>query len=62
MKTQCQRLKITQRYELLKLLHKLEEFFNGTLVIWKTDPLDFELKEDAKLIFLRTYPVPKLHK
>ena len=25
------------------------------------DPVDFELKEDAKPICLRPYPVPKLH-
>ena len=24
-------------------------------------PADFELKEDAKPIYLRPYPVPKLH-
>ena len=33
-----------QRNELLILLQKIEELFKGTLVTWKTDPVDFELK------------------
>ena len=41
METQCQHLTVTQRNELLKLLHKSEELFGGTLGIWKTDPVDF---------------------
>ena len=36
--------------------------FDGTLGTWKTDQLDFELKEDADPICLRPYPVLKLHK
>ena len=37
--TQCQNLKITQRNELLKLLHKFEYLFDETLGIFKTDPV-----------------------
>ena len=33
----------------------------GTLGTWKTDPVDFELKEDARPVCSRPYPVPKLH-
>ena len=44
METRCQHLTITQRNELLKLLHKFEELFDGTLDSCKTDPVDFELK------------------
>ena len=47
MESRCQHLMITQR-KLLKLLHKFEELFNGTLDTWKTDPVDFELKDDLK--------------
>ena len=61
MKNQCQNLTITQRNELLKLLQKSKEFFNGTLGTWKKYPVDFELKEDAKPICLLPYPLPKLH-
>ena len=35
---------MTQRNEFLKLLHKFEDIFDGTLGTWKTDPVDFELK------------------
>ena len=55
METRCQHL------TLLKLLHIFEELFGGTLGTRKTDPVDFELKENPKPIFLRPYPGPKLH-
>ena len=61
METRCQHLTMTQRDDLLKLLQKLEEFFDRTLSTWEIDPVDFELKEDAKPICSRPYPVPKLH-
>ena len=35
--------------------------FYVTLVTWKEDPLDFELKEDSSPIFSRQCPVPKVH-
>ena len=43
MENQFQHLTMTQRNELLKLLQKFEDFFDGTLVTWKKDPVDFEL-------------------
>ena len=52
---------MTQRNEVLKLLQKFKEMFDGTLGTWKTDPVHFRLKEDAKPICLRPYPVPKVH-
>ena len=58
---QCQHLTMTQRNELLKLLQKSEELFDGTLVTWKTDPAGFELKEDVKPIYARPYPITKVH-
>ena len=61
METLCQYLTMTQCNEMLKLLQKFEEFFDGTLGTWKTDPVDFELKEDKNPIFLGPYPVPKIH-
>ena len=61
METQCQHLTMTQLNELLKLLHIFEKLFDGTLVTRKTYPVDFELKEDNKPIFSRTYPVLKIH-
>ena len=44
MENQCQHLTMTQRNELLKLLQKSEELFDGTLGTCKRDPLYFELK------------------
>ena len=44
MENRCQYLTMTQRNELLKLLQKPEEFFDGTLGTWKIDPVDFRLK------------------
>ena len=61
MENMCQHLTMTQRNELLKLLQKFEEFFSGTIDTWKTDPVDFELIEDAKTIYSEPYPVPKVH-
>ena len=62
METQCQHLTITQRNDLLKLLlQKYEQLFDGTLGIWKTDPVEFKLKEYANPILSRPYPVPKVH-
>ena len=53
METQCQHLTITQCNEMLKLLQIFEELFDGTLGTWKTDPLDFKSKENAKPILSR---------
>ena len=40
METQFQHLTVTQRNELLKLLHRFEESFYGTLGNWKKNPVD----------------------
>ena len=41
MENQCQHLTMTQHKELLKLLHKFEELFDGTHGTWKKDPAYF---------------------
>ena len=61
MTNQCQHFIETQGNELLKLLEKFEELFNGTLGTWKKDPVDFELKKDANPICPILYPVLELH-
>ena len=61
MENQCQNLTMTQRNELLKLLQKFEELFDGKLGNRKTDSLELELKEDATPIRSRPYPVPNVH-
>ena len=52
---------MAQRNELINLLQKFEEFFNRKLGTWKTDTLDFGIKEDSKTILSQPYPVPKVH-
>ena len=44
METQFQHTTIIKRNELLKLLQKFEELFDGILGTWKTYPLNFGLK------------------
>ena len=39
-KIQCHDLIEEQRNELLKLLQTFEDFFDVTIGIWKTDPVD----------------------
>ena len=62
MKKQFQHLTEKQYNELLKLLQKFKEFFDGTLGTCKIYPVDFKLKDDAKPICLRPYTLPKVHK
>ena len=62
MKNQFQHLTETQCNELLKFFQKFEEFFDGKLGIWKTDPVYLKLKNIVKTISSRTYPVLKVHK
>ena len=52
-----------QQEQLLILLQKYKELFDGTLGDWKTTPVSLELKEGAKPYHVRRpYPVPKVHK
>ena len=62
MENQCQHLKMTQCNEFLELIPKFEELFDGILGTWKIDPLEFELKENAKPICSRPYAVPRYTK
>ena len=47
-----------EKQKLYKLLVKYEDLFDGTLGEWKTEPVDFELVDDAKPHSKRNYPVP----
>ncbi|GFH50707.1 hypothetical protein CTEN210_07183 [Chaetoceros tenuissimus] len=51
-----------QKRKLLKTLKKFESLFDGTLGRWKTDPVKIQLKEGAKAVNCRWYPVPKINK
>ncbi len=51
-----------EKRKLYNLLVKYEDLFDGTLGEWKTDPVDFELVDNAKPHSQRHYPVPHLYK
>ena len=51
-----------QKINLLALLTKYEDLFDGTLGEWKTPPVEFELKEGEVPHSQRHYPVPHLYK
>ena len=44
----CKHLTIDQQKRLLRLLIQYKELFDGTLVDWKGELVNFELKSDAK--------------
>ena len=48
--------------QLLHLLQKFEQLFDGTLGDWKTTPVKLELKEGIRPFHGRAYPVPFIHK
>ena len=50
MENQCKHMTEVQHNELPKLLQEVEELFDGTLSTWKTDPVDFKIKENKKSI------------
>ena len=60
-KNNCKHLNAAEREELLKLLQKYEELFDGTLGDWKTEPVKLELKKDAKPFHSRPFQVPKIY-
>ena len=56
-----QHLTATKSHILLHLLNKFEDLFNGMLGMWETTPVYLELKDEAKPVLLRPYPLPKVH-
>ena len=55
MKNKYQHITETQCIELLKLLQKYEDLFDGTLGTWKTYLVKFKRKEDMKTMFKTTF-------
>ena len=51
-----------EQRQILLYLKKFEPLFDGTLGLWKTDPVKIELKNGAKPDNSRWYPVPKINK
>ena len=61
MTKQFQLLNATEGYRLLNILKKSEDLFDRKLGMWNTTPVDLELEYDAKPVFSRPYPVPRVH-
>ncbi len=58
----CLHLSIPDQTRLLEVLQDYEDLSNGTLSDWKTKPVSYELKDDAKPYHGRAFPVPKIHR
>ena len=61
MTEKCQHLNATELYRLINISKKFEYLFDGTLGTWKTTLVDLELKDDAKPVWSRPYPVLNVH-
>ena len=48
----------SQKEEMLQLLYKYEDLFDGKLGTWQTEPIELELKEGIKPYHAKPYPVP----
>jgi hypothetical protein len=56
---ECTHLEKDEQRQLLRLLQKFENLFDGTLGTWKTDPVDLELvNPNVKPYHAKPYPVP----
>jgi hypothetical protein len=56
---ECTHLEKAERRQLLHLLQKDEDLFNGSLGTWKTDPIQLEWKDpNVQPYHAQPYPVP----
>ena len=56
---ECKQLNKEEQQKLLALLQKYEVLFDGTVGIWKTDPVDIVLKDpNCTPYHAKAYPVP----
>ena len=61
MTKQCKHLKTKESEQVIILLKKYGDLFDGTLFMWNTTPMYLELRNDAKPVCLKTYPVPRVY-
>ena len=54
-------LRVEEQRQLLALLDKYKDLFDGTLGKWNHEPIELELKPDAEPYHARPYPVPRCH-
>src|SRR5210317_2534873 len=55
----CNKINSSEREEVLSLLNKYQNLFDGSLGEWQTQPIKIELKLEAKPYNARPYPVPQ---
>jgi hypothetical protein len=56
---ECTHLDKAEQKQLLQLLQKYEDLFDGSLGTWKTDPMQLELKDpNVRPYHAKPYPVP----
>jgi len=55
----CEHLKQEEKEELLHLLDKFKDLFDGGLGSWEGEALNLEVKDDAKPYHARAFPIPK---
>jgi len=55
----CDHLTQKEKEELLPLLEKFKELFDGSLGSWKGEKLSIEVKAEAKPYHARAFPIPK---
>ncbi len=61
MKNQISNQLLTEQHKFFDLLTKYQDLFYGTLGDWNTEPVSFELNNDANLYDDKAYP-PHMHK
>jgi len=61
-KNNCTNLSPSEQAKLLEVLEEFEDLLDGTLGVWDTEPVTFELKEGAKPYHGRAFPIPQVHK
>jgi transposase InsO family protein len=55
---ECTHLTDKEKAKLGKVLTKYQDLFDGSLGTWKTNPIELELRPDAKPYHAKPYPVP----
>ncbi len=57
----CDHLNQEEKLELLNLLQRYEDLFDGTLGEWKGTDIKLEMQHDAKPYHAKPFPVPQIH-
>jgi len=55
----CDHVISDEKQELLIVLEKFNDLFDGSLGTWKGEKLSIEVKEEARPYYARAFPIPK---